>query len=105
MKIGTDIVHIPRFEKLMQNEAFIKKVFHESEIKDYRAEHLAGVIAAEMKVPVVPIKLEKVYKVLPKGSFWPRFAKTEMKIGKPFIIKEDSYIKAVNKIEEAIKAL
>ena len=47
MKLGTDIVHIPRFEKLMENEGFIKKVFHNSECKNYTREHLAGIFAAK----------------------------------------------------------
>ena len=47
MKLGIDIVHIPEFEKLMQDRGFIKRVFHESELKDYRAEHLAGIFAAK----------------------------------------------------------
>jgi holo-[acyl-carrier protein] synthase len=30
--IGNDIVHIPRFSKSMQKEAFVQKVFHANEI-------------------------------------------------------------------------
>ncbi|MBM3232351.1 holo-[acyl-carrier-protein] synthase [Candidatus Pacearchaeota archaeon] len=46
-KIGIDIVYIPRFKALMQNKSFINKVFHASEIQDYRPEHLAGIFAAK----------------------------------------------------------
>ena len=45
--IGTDLVHIPRIEKLFQNPEAVKKVFHPSELKNTRPEHLAGVFAAK----------------------------------------------------------
>ena len=47
MGIGTDMVFIPRFERLMENEQFMRKVFDSSECEEYDAEHLAGVFAAK----------------------------------------------------------
>lgn len=122
-KIGIDIVYIPRFKALMQNKSFINKVFHASEIQDYRPEHLAGIFAAkeaffksldkktldwlavEIKSPVVPIKIENVNKILPIGKFWPKPGRVNMKIGKPIRIRTDSYIKATEIIENAVKNL
>ena len=45
MRIGTDIVKISRFEFL--DEVSLKRIFHPSEMKDKRAEHLAGVFAVK----------------------------------------------------------
>ena len=58
-----------------------------------------------MKVPIIPIKIEKVNKILPIGKFWPKFGKVTMKIGKPIYLKTDSYIEATNLIEDAVRKL
>lgn len=42
-----------------------------------------GVIARETNLPLVPIKIDGLHKILPVGSYWPRFGKVEVKIGKP----------------------
>jgi len=47
MKIGTDIVHIPRIKKLIENKPLLEKIFHPSELKILKAEHLAGILAAK----------------------------------------------------------
>ena len=46
-RLGIDIVHISKFKKLMENRDFIKKVFHISEVRNYRPEHLAGIFATK----------------------------------------------------------
>lgn len=74
-KLGVDLVYIPRFEKLMQDKAFIEKVFLKSEISDCRPEHLAGLFAAKEaffkaanKIGVKPKWLEIEIKTQKKGS-------------------------------------
>lgn len=47
IKIGTDIVYIPRFKKKALSQAFFKKVFHPSELKNKKPESLAGIFAAK----------------------------------------------------------
>ena len=64
-----------------------------------------GMLAVEMKVPIVPVKVENTMKMLPRNKFWPRFALAKLKIGKPLMIKEDSYIKATEIIEKAVRNL
>jgi len=64
-----------------------------------------GVLGVEMKVPVVPVKVENSFKVLPRGAKWLHFARVRVKIGKPIMIKEDSYIKATDIIENAVREL
>lgn len=43
---GTDIVHIPKIEKILRNEATMRRLFHPTEAKGDAA-HLAGIIAAK----------------------------------------------------------
>ena len=64
-----------------------------------------GILASEMKIPIVPLKVEGSADVLPIGKTWPKSAKTKLKIGKPIYIKKESYIEATKKIEEAVRNL
>jgi phosphopantetheine--protein transferase-like protein len=50
--IGVDLVHIPEFDhQLTQGgSTFLEKVFHVSELKNMRADHLAGLWAAKEAV-------------------------------------------------------
>ena len=48
IKAGCDIVKISRVKKL--TESALKKIFHRSELKDYRHEHLAGIFAVKEAV-------------------------------------------------------
>jgi len=64
-----------------------------------------GLITYHMKAPVVPIKIEGLFNILSRGSFFPKFGKATLKIGKPLIIKTDSYIKATNIVEKAVREL
>lgn len=64
-----------------------------------------GILAVEMKVPIIPLKIENSIKILPRWKKWPSFGKTKIKIGKPIIIKEDSYLKATEIIEKEVKKL
>lgn len=75
MKIGTDIVHIPRFGKLMGNEGFIKKVFHPSEYRNYKAEHLAGIFAAK----------EAFFKAINKKPGWLRVEIRKQRTDRPVL--------------------
>lgn len=49
MKIlnGVDLVFLPRFEKLLDDPAFVERVFSERELVDQRVEHLAGLFAVK----------------------------------------------------------
>jgi len=64
-----------------------------------------GFLAVEMKIPVVPIKIENIFKVLPRGKILPRFSPTKIKIGKPIFIKTDSYVEATKIIGAAVGRL
>ena len=78
MKLGTDIVHIPRFEKILREnqEYFEKNVFCPTEWKGFSAEKLAGRFAAK----------EATLKALGmKAGRWQEICVTNSKDGKPFL--------------------
>ncbi len=64
-----------------------------------------GVLAVEMKVAIIPIKIENAIKILPRWKKWPSFGRAKIKIGNPIIVKEDSYIKSTEIIEKAVRGL
>jgi holo-[acyl-carrier protein] synthase len=88
MKTGIDIVYIPKFKKLMENEGFIKKTFHKSECKNYKAEHLAGKFATK----------EAFFKAINKKLDWLTVEVKNDKRGKPILMISDE-IKQKYKIE------
>ncbi len=75
IKAGLDIVYIPKIRRLMQNKNFIRKVFHKSEIKNFTAEHLAGIFAVK----------EAFFKALGKKINWHLIEIKKEKSGKPKI--------------------
>ena len=79
MKTGVDIVYIPRFERLMENEGFVKKVFHASECRNYKAEHLAGKFAAK----------EAFFKAIGKRHNWLTVEIKNKRTGKPMLVISD----------------
>ena len=64
-----------------------------------------GLLAVEMKVPVVPVRIEGTIKILPRDKIWPSFGKARVKIGKPLVIEDESYIRAASIIEKAVRDL
>jgi 1-acyl-sn-glycerol-3-phosphate acyltransferase len=65
-----------------------------------------GIIAQEMKVPIVPVKITGNFEILPKGNIVPRPGKTKIKIGKPMtFLPSESYIKVTEKIRDQLKKL
>jgi long-chain acyl-CoA synthetase len=66
----------------------------------------AGFIAVNMKVPVIPIKIDGLYKVLPKGRFFPKRSRVKVIIGKTLdFSKVKDYQEATLEIKEAITSL
>jgi holo-[acyl-carrier protein] synthase len=47
VKIGIDLVRIPKMAELMEDAGFLERVFHPSEMRDLRPERLAGIFAAK----------------------------------------------------------
>ena len=65
-----------------------------------------GLLAVELSVPVVPIRLKGLHQVLPKGRTIPRPSRIEVHIGKPMYFPRGTcYSQAAGKIEEAVSEL
>lgn len=65
-----------------------------------------GLIAAEMAVPVVPVKLDGLHAILPKGKVIPRMGRSKVVFGKPLVFKgERDYAATARKIEDALRSL
>jgi holo-[acyl-carrier protein] synthase len=96
-KLGIDITHIQRFERLMQNKSFIKKVFHRSEIsKKYNSEHLAGIFAAKEAFFKA---VNKKQKINPK---WHDVEVKNGKNGKPELLISKNLQKYINETDVSI---
>jgi long-chain acyl-CoA synthetase len=64
-----------------------------------------GLIAGRLGVPVVPIRLRGVEKVLHRHTHWPRPGRVELVFGPPTQLRGEDYASIARKIEEAVKAL
>ena len=78
MKIGTDIVHISRFNDI--DDFSLKKIFHPSELKNKDPLHLAGLFAVK----------ECCRKIF-SNSDWLDFEVKKEKNGKPVISSKESF--------------
>lgn len=77
MRIGTDLVHIPKFEKVMNDPDALRRVFTEEEIVD-RTESMAGKFAAK----------EAYFKALGKKGDWHEVQVLKKESGEPYLICE-----------------
>lgn len=65
-----------------------------------------GIIAPEMDVPIIPIKISGNYEILPRKHYIPKHGKTTITIGEPIKFDEgSSYLTITKQLEEAIKKL
>lgn len=60
LRIGTDIVHIPRIASLLSNDTAVARTFTHDELKNKDPPHLAGIFAAK----------ESVFKALGIAPSW-----------------------------------
>ncbi|MBW2992283.1 AMP-binding protein [Candidatus Woesearchaeota archaeon] len=64
-----------------------------------------GLIAYHMKAPIIPVKIEGLFDILPIGRYFPKHGKATIKVGKPMKIKETSFIEITKKIEKSVREL
>ncbi len=64
-----------------------------------------GLIAGRLGVPVVPIRLRGVEKILHRHAWWPRPGRAEIVFGAPLQIKGEDYGALAKQVEEAVRAL
>jgi len=64
-----------------------------------------GLIAAKLGVPVVPIRLRGVEKVLHRHTWWPHPGHVEIVFGAPLQLKREDYPALAIRVEEVVRAL
>ena len=65
-----------------------------------------GLIALALRVPIVPVRLDGLWDVLPGGSYIPRPGRVAVKFGRPLVFDEtSSYQEIAQRVEEAVRAL
>ena len=65
-----------------------------------------GFMAVRLKIPVVPVRLEGTFGVLPVGSRWPRRGQVRLRLGPPLRPNADeSYVDFTQRLESALISL
>ncbi|HZA24650.1 MAG TPA: 1-acyl-sn-glycerol-3-phosphate acyltransferase, partial [Dehalococcoidia bacterium] len=64
-----------------------------------------GILAAEMRVPVVPVHIEGLYKVLPRHRSRPHRGDVVVHFGKPLEFCKESYGDFTQHLEDAVRSL
>jgi long-chain acyl-CoA synthetase len=64
-----------------------------------------GMIGSRLGVPVVPVRLDHVDRVLPTGSRWARPTQVRVAFGKPLELHGDDYAALAQRVEDAVKVL
>jgi long-chain acyl-CoA synthetase len=64
-----------------------------------------GLIASRLQLPVIPIRLEGVNRVLPRDARWPEAGPVEVRVGEPLHLEGDAYPALARRVEEAVRNL
>jgi long-chain acyl-CoA synthetase len=64
-----------------------------------------GMIASRLGLPVVPIRLRGLHRVLPPHARWPRPGPVEVTIGPPISLQDEPYARLARRVEDAVRAL
>jgi long-chain acyl-CoA synthetase len=64
-----------------------------------------GMIGARMDLPVVPIRLAGVDRVLPTGAAWPRPGSVSVTFGRPIRLTGEDYAALARQVEQAVRDL
>jgi long-chain acyl-CoA synthetase len=62
-------------------------------------------IASRLGVPVVPVRIEGLEKVLPPAWKWPSPGRVKVTFGAPLRLSGDDYEALARQVEEAVKGL
>jgi long-chain acyl-CoA synthetase len=76
---------------------------HKGEIRAFQPG--VGMIASHLRVPVVPIRIEGLERVLNRNAMWPRMGRVHVKIGAPLSLQGDSFADLARKVEDAVRKL
>jgi long-chain acyl-CoA synthetase len=64
-----------------------------------------GLLAGRLGLPVVPIRLRGVEKVLHRNQWWPRPGRVEIVFGAPLYLQGEDYAALAQQVEEAVLSL
>ena len=64
-----------------------------------------GMLAARLQVPVVPVRIDGIDRILPVGARWARPGRARVAFGKPLRVKGADYAGIARRIEEAVRTL
>ena len=64
-----------------------------------------GMIAARLEVPVVPVRIKGLDRVLPVGASWPARGPVTVAFGTPIRLRGEDYPALARQVEEAVRAL
>jgi 1-acyl-sn-glycerol-3-phosphate acyltransferase len=64
-----------------------------------------GMLAARLRIPVVPVRLEGLQQVLHKSAKFPTPGRVRVKFGSPLRLEGDDYAALAKQIEDAIRNL
>jgi len=62
-------------------------------------------IGARLDVPVIPVRLEGIDRILPTGSSFARMARVRVAFGAPLALHGDDYAALAKQVEDAVRAL
>jgi long-chain acyl-CoA synthetase len=64
-----------------------------------------GMIGARLAVPIVPVRITGLDRVLPVGASWPVRGPVTVSFGAPLVLRGDDYPALARRVEEAVRAL
>jgi long-chain acyl-CoA synthetase len=64
-----------------------------------------GLIASRLRVPIVPVRLRGVEKILHRGSYFPSPGSVEVAFGQPLYLSGEDYPALAKQVEQAIREL
>jgi long-chain acyl-CoA synthetase len=64
-----------------------------------------AVMARELAVPVVPVAISGLERVLPRGALWPRRGRVVVTFGEPLDLQRKTAAEIVSTAEKAVMAL
>lgn len=64
-----------------------------------------GILGSKLRLPVVPLRLEGVERVLHHTWHWPRRGQVRVTFGAPLVLDGDDYVALARRVEDAVTAL
>ncbi len=79
------------------------KITEAGEINSFRPG--VGMLAARLKTPVIPVRIEGLNRVLPRGAKMARPGRVTVKFGAPLLLNGEDYTALARQVEDAVRAL